>query len=327
MKRFFICLLLALAGCKPGADKEAATVPEKKPPAEFEVQRDARGEAIVTLSPETQKRIDLKVAALGVAQRQPEWLAYGSVLDPASLAAMHGEIVLDEMMLQAAQKVAQRAKALFEQDENVPRKTWEAAENDQSAAEIKLRTAERSLALEWGQAIAGLRGTDRRDLVDRVSARHTALLQVELPMGQIMTGPPSSIRVSLAGRDRDYAATMMSPAPKADPKSLGQGFLLRIDDADAALAPGAAVQARLRLAGPAQKGALIPEAAIVRSADKTWVYLAEANDKFRRREVFLDAPMEQGWFATNGVAAADRVVVQAAQLLWSEEQKAEIQGN
>jgi multidrug resistance efflux pump len=173
MKQVLICLLLALAGCKPGADKDDNAAAAKKPPAEFAVERDAAGETIVSLSPETQKRIDLKVAALEPAERQPELIAYGSVLDPASLAALHGEIALDQAALEAAQKVTQRAKALFEQDENVARKTLEAAQNDERAAEIKLRAAERSLALEWGGPIASLHEADRRDLVAQIAAHHT----------------------------------------------------------------------------------------------------------------------------------------------------------
>jgi hypothetical protein len=327
MKGLVVCLLLALAGCKPGADKDDRAPAAGKPSTEIEVRRDATGETVVSLSPEAQKRIDLKVAALEAAERQPEKIAYGMVLDTASLAGSHSEIMLDQTALEAAEKVTQRAKALFEQDENVSRKTLEAAESDERTARIKLQAAKQSMALEWGSGLAGLRGPELGKMIEGIAARKTALAQVELPMGETMTAPPESIRVSLAGREGEYAAALISPAPKTNPKTLGQGFLLRVEDADASLAPGAELKARLREAGPAQKGALVPETAIVRSGGKTWVYLAEADNKFRRHEIKLEGPMEQGWLATQGAAVSERVVVQAAQILLSEEQKAEIQGD
>jgi hypothetical protein len=327
MKRLILCLLLPLGGCRPGGDKADAPPAATNAPAEFSVQRDANGETVVTLSPETQERIELKVAALEPAQRRPELTAYGSVLDPSSLAALHGEIALEQSALEAAHKVTLRAQALFEQDENVARKTLEAAQSEERADEIKLRTAERRLALEWGGVIAGLPVGDRSDLTDKIAAHHTALLRVELPMGDTLAGPPESIQVFVAGRAAAYAAAFLSAAPQADPKTLGQGFLLRVDEPDAALAPGAAVTARLRLAEPPRNGVAIPDSAIVHWAGKTWVFLAGADDQFTRREVALDGPLDQGWFATNGVRAAERVVVQAAQLLLSEEQKSQIQGD
>jgi hypothetical protein len=327
MRRLIFCLLLPLAGCRAGGDKDEATSGAAKAPAEFAVQRNAAGEAVVSLSPETQKRIELTVAALEPAERRPELTAYGSVLDASPLAALHGEIALDQTALEAAQKVTRRAQALFEQNENVARKTLEAAQADERADEIKLRTAERRLALEWGDAIARLSGTERRDLVDKIAAHQAALLRVELPMGEMMAGAPESIQVFVAGRAGGYRAAFISAAPQADPKTLGQGLLLRVDEADAALAPAAAVTARLRLAEPPRRGVAIPDPAIVRSAGKTWVYVAGAENKFTRREVALDGPLESGWLATNGVRAGERVVVQAAQLLLSEEEKSEIQGD
>ena len=109
---------------------------------------------------------------------------------------------MDQTALETAQKVTQRAKVLFEQDENVSRKTLEAAQSDERADEIRLRTAERSLTLAWGGAIAGLSGAERRDWVDKIAAHRVALLRVELPMGETMTGAPESIQVFAAGRGR-----------------------------------------------------------------------------------------------------------------------------
>ncbi|MGA2175712.1 MAG: hypothetical protein ABSH38_12095 [Verrucomicrobiota bacterium] len=325
---FFICLLLPLAGCKPGADKDDKAPPEqKKEPAAYAVERNAAGETLVCLTPETQERIGLKVATLEAARQQPAWTAFGSVLDPSPLIVLQGDIAAAQTALDAAHKVTQRAKALFAQDENVSRKTLDAAENEERAGQIKLQTAQRNLELDWGSAIAALDAAARQTLVDQLAARQTVLLQVDLPIGETIAGQPAAVRVTVVGRDHEYPAAFVSPASKADPKTQGQGFLLRIDHADAALAPGAAVAARLGIPGPAQSGVALPDSAIVRFNGKTWIYLAGTDNKFTRREVTLDSPLEQGWFTTNGCAPGDRAVVQAAQLLLSEEQKAQIQAD
>ncbi|MGA2747668.1 MAG: hypothetical protein ABSG59_02750 [Verrucomicrobiota bacterium] len=320
-------LAIVFAGCKGGGDKNDEAPAGKTEPAEYAVQRNPAGETVVTLSPETQQRIALKVAPLQAAQAQPELTAYGSVLDPSPLAALQGDIASAQAALDAADREARRAKALFEQDENVSRKTLETSENEERMAEIKLAAARRSLELDWGGVIAGLDAPARKDLVDQLAAHRSVLLRVDLPIGQTMAGPPQAAQVTLAGQTAAYGAAFVSFAPRADPKTLGQGFLLRIDGADAALAPGAAVSARLRVAGAPVTGVAIPDSALVRSRGRTWVYLAQPENKFIRREVTLESPLEQGWFTTNGPAAGERVVVQAAQWLLAEEQKADIQAD
>jgi hypothetical protein len=327
MKRLlFICCAAALiAGCKGGIDKDDKPVAEKKRPADYEVQHNSAGETVVMLSPGAQKRIELQAAPLEAAEFQPELTAYGTVLDPAPLLALQGDLAAARAALETSGRVAERAKALFAQDENVSRKTLEAAESDERADEIKLKTTQRSLELDWGSAIAGLDAAAQQALADQLAAHRTALLRVDLPIGDTIAETPSLARVTVDGRKGGYAAAIISPALRADPKSLGQGFMLRIDGADPALAPGAAVSARLRIPGRPINGVAIPEAAIVRFDGKTWVYVAGPDNTFTRRMVTADARLEQGWFSSNGPAAGERVVVQAAELLLSEEQKAALQ--
>ena len=55
MKRLMICLLLPLAGCRPGGEKDSGTPAAAQAAAEFSVERDAAGETVVTLSPDTKR--------------------------------------------------------------------------------------------------------------------------------------------------------------------------------------------------------------------------------------------------------------------------------
>jgi hypothetical protein len=323
---FICCIGALLSGCKDGGgdkdDKPAA--PAHAEPVDFEVQHNAAGETVVMLNADAQKRIELQVAPLRPAQFQPELTAYGTVLDPGPLLTLEGDIAVAQAASETTRKVAERAKALYAQDQNVSGKTVEAAESDERADEIKLRDAQRSLELDWGTNIAGLDGAARKALCDQLAAHQTALLQVDLPMGSTMSDTPPTADVTVAGRDGSYTGTIISPALKADPKTQGQGFLLRIDGANPAPVPGTAVTARLKIPGVPIAGVAIPDTAVVRFEGKTWVYVAGAENKFIRRMVTIDAPLGADWFSSNAPAIGERIVVQAAELLLSEEQQAEL---
>ncbi len=101
--------LALLAGCGQPAEKAADN--SKAPPREFSVQSDTNGNVVVSLSAAAQKRLGLEVAPVSAAEEPLQISAFGSVLDPAPLLALHGELTADEATSQAAEKVAQRARA------------------------------------------------------------------------------------------------------------------------------------------------------------------------------------------------------------------------
>jgi hypothetical protein len=62
-------------------------------------------------------------------------------------------------------------------------------------------------------------------------------------------------------------------------------------------------------------------------AGKSYVYVQTAASEFVRKEVTLDEATDDGYVSMRTVAAGDRVVVQGAQLLLSEEFKSQIVGD
>jgi multidrug efflux system membrane fusion protein len=91
------------------------------------------------------------------------------------------------------------------------------------------------------------------------------------------------------------------------------------------LRPGAAVTAYLRAPGPSQEAVIVPYAAIVRFGGKSWVFRQVDDDKFNRREVAAGQSADNGFVVTKGLKPGERIVVQGAQLLLSEEQKSQIE--
>ncbi|HWD17868.1 MAG TPA: hypothetical protein VHB20_01205 [Verrucomicrobiae bacterium] len=317
---FYLLPVALLAGCAK-TDEKAAD--ETKAPREFSVQSDTNGNPVVTFSADTQKRIALQVAEIASAELPAQVTAFGSVLDPAPLLALQGEITLDEAAWSAAEKSAQRARALFADDQNVSRKSVEATETDEQTAKIKLDTARQSLRLDWGERIAGLNDKDRAELIDGLATGHTALARVEVSAAESLSNLPPSARLSCAGQDHWTDAQPLSFAARVDPKTLGQGIILQVSQPDASLAPGAAVKAALPIPGEPLRGVLLPEPAILQYDGRAWVYTQNGATNFVRREVTLETRLGDGWFTTNGPAIGEKIVTVGAPILLSEEQKSQ----
>lgn len=343
-----VLLVAGLAGCKRGEKPDAAKpgetnsetaaghdkkgdekseTKEEKAVELIPVSHDTNGQVVLTVSPEIQKRIALSVGVCPATEHAPEFKAYGSVLDPSPLITAHGEMAASEASIAALRVIAQRTRALFDAGENVSRKSLESAEADLQQAQIKAQTAQRQLVAEWGETIAKLDSTNRQDLVDKLAQGAVQLIRVDLYAGENVDGLPKSARVTTLSSDQWAIATVLSGVAKTDPKTQGQGFILRLDKSGAGIHPGSAITAMLQLGGESVKGALIPRSAILRFDSKTWVYVAKPDNRFVRREVSLDFPMDSGWFTSGGVSPGEQVVVESAQILLSEEQKSQIKAD
>ncbi len=77
--------------------------------------------------------------------------------------------------------------------------------------------------------------------------------------------------------------------------------------------------------GKRTPGVVIPDSAVVWLDGKAWAYVQKGREKFVRQEVATNHPVGKGWFVTKNFQDGDRVVVQGAQLLLSEEFRAQIQ--
>ncbi len=86
------------------------------------------------------------------------------------------------------------------------------------------------------------------------------------------------------------------------------------------LVPGFSMDAR----GRHTPGVVIPDSAVVWLDGRAWAYVQKDRERFIRQEVVTNHPGGKGWFVTKNFQAGDYVVVQGAQLLLSEEFRAQI---
>lgn len=158
----------------------------------------------------------------------------------------------------------------------------------------------------------------------RVSRLDHLVARVDLPVGQNLPASAQVARIVPAGHEREIVqADRVAATPVIDSKSPGESFLFRLREGRFGFRPGLAVTAYLPLPGASRQGYKVPAAAVVRLSGKAYVYVQVAPDRFVRREVRVESPIDSGYFVTGRLAAGDRIVVTGAQTLLSEEFKPE----
>jgi hypothetical protein len=194
------------------------------------------------------------------------------------------------------------------------------------ADRVKLETLVRSARLAWGSIIDD-DPEKRRAFIDELVSGGTALIRVDLLPGDALAELPKSASVVVMGREgQSFTTTEIMPATATDAKTQAQGFILRAKP-PFTLRPGMALSAWLELPEKPRPGYAIPRSSVLRHDGRTWVYVQEEEEKYVRKPVALDAPLEgdRGWFIAEGggLTADDVIVVTGASSLLSEELKAQ----
>ena len=284
-----------------------------------------------------------------VAMIEPRLTAAESLDASSKLAAARAEMSSAAASLQAAQASYQSKKDLRDKDKAVSDRVVEEAEAKVKTEEARLKAStetvrliESSLGLQaeaTGRPLIVPRGGEIVELfaqpdeaiesgqpVLRVARYDHLLARVELPAGEQIDGPVPSARIAVIGHEEwVLPGEPMGLAPTVSQRTQGQAYLFRVACNKLPIRPGMAVAAHLTLPGDSVAGVIVPRSAIVRYAGLAWVYVKTGDDEFTRRDVTLLNPTEAGWFVTAGVSADDTVVVTGAQILLSQELKAQIE--
>jgi hypothetical protein len=293
------------------------------------------GMPVVTLDNETQRNSGVETTTLASAPYQEQVRAYGMVLDLARLTELSNNYENAKAQLQTAQAklvaskpAFERAQALFKGQAAVSLAQLQAAEAafsvDQAAvaaAESQVRTLSATAYQEWGPALAKSL-IDRSPLITRLIERQNFLLQVTLPPGVSIPTVPETGAIQ-SGQSTRAEITFISPATRTDPRIQGVSFFY-VMQAQSDVLPGMNVLAYL----PSSKnldGFTIPASAIVRWQDKAWVYRRIDPERFARTEIATDLSAPGGSYIVAGLPAGVEIVTRGAQLLLSEEFRAQIQ--
>jgi membrane fusion protein, multidrug efflux system len=328
--RIFIVTLLTLTflgGCKNPFDKddEDRQAQAKKGPAQISTEN---GQTVLTLDSPTQNRLGLEVATLTATVTRAQATFPAVVLSVQDLAASRNsyiaaqaQVLKARVQADVARKQYARLKTLFAEDQNISEKSLQSAEATLEANEADARTAEQQLTLqesvtrqEWGSVVAKWVVEGSQEL-QRILDQSEVLVQITMPSGPTY-GAPKTISLEIPGGARTQAS-FISAFPRVDPRIQGRSFLY-LAYAQPSLTPGVNVLAHL-LVGSPMKGLIVPSSAVVWSEGKAWVYQQTAADRFIRRAVPTDIAVERGFFVAEGFSTGDKLVVQGAQALLSEE--------
>lgn len=326
----FIVTLLTLTflgGCKDRFDKDDEDRPAqaKKGLAQISTEN---GQTVLTLDSPTQNRLGLEVAALAGTVARGQATLPAVVVSVQDLAASRNSYIAAQTQVQKARVAADvarkgytRLKTLFEEDRNISEKSLQSAEATLEANEADARAGEQQLTLqesvtrqEWG-SVAAKWVVEGSPELQRILDQSDVLVQMTTPTGPTY-GAPKTISLEIPGGARTQAK-LISTFPRVDPRIQGRSFLY-LAHAQPGLIPGVNLLAHLSV-GSLMKGLIVPTSAVVWSEGKAWVYQQTAADHFTRRAVPTDVPVERGFFVAEGFSPGDKVVIQGAQALLSEE--------
>lgn len=316
---FGLLAILALAGCSHSEHSAPGSTEGTSDEHAEGSKTSPAGTVVVTL--EMQRALHLEVDTLRAVATPRQISAFGRVLDPQPLAASLSEWGTARAAAAASNEELQRVRTLAKQN-TASARTVQAAEAAAVRDRLLAQSIRDRIELSWGRALAHRADLDA--LLAALIAQDRLIVRIDLPGGEGASLEPRGARLtSLAESGKSAHAEYLGPAPTTDPELQGRGFLFLTPDNPLKLAPGAAVSASLELAGEPLHGISLPDSAVLRYQTQTWVYLQRTPTSFVRTRVELGPALPEGWLVTDGLRASDRVVVQGAQVLLSEELKPE----
>jgi hypothetical protein len=293
------------------------------------------GEPVIILDPAAQQQGGMQIFTLVPALHQHQLRAYGAVADLQQLTELSNNYANAKSQLQTAQAKLGLSKAGFERAQALYRgspqtislaqlQTAEATFHVDQASVAATDSAVRALtqvAVQvWGPVLARAL-IEQAPILTRLIERQDVLVQLTLQPGELVTTPPTS---AFAQLDRGSRINLQytSAAAKTDARIQGPSFFYTAP-AESGLQPGMNV---LAFVASEQQltGAIVPASAVVWLQGRSWVYLQTGPSSFVRREIATDRPASGGGYLVQDLPQQDRVVTQGAQMLLSEEFRAQI---
>lgn len=314
------------------ADDDDAEKPLKVAPRVSDVD----GVPTVTLDADAASRSEIETARLTNAPHAQTLRAYGSVLNLQSLtdlankyASAKADIETQQAKRDLSQANIDRSRALYGQGEQaISKAQLEAAEEalriDEAAlaaAKSQLETLVHSAIQAWGDVL-GNSITGPSPLLTDLIERRAILIQVTLRADESLSKPPQKAFLTTQPGER-IALDFVSGAAATDPHIQGQSFFYTASAASGLL-PGMNVMAFVPT-GETDARVHIPTSAIVWLQGRAWAYFQTGENAFARREVATDSPAPDGGYFVKGIADDTEVVIHGAQMLLSEEFRAQIQ--
>jgi hypothetical protein len=320
-------LVTAVSGC---ARTPSGEVDEPTPPAHAAAQEHAQradtAESAdeprpVALDAAEQARLGIVAQKLKAVPAPSGRQSTARVLDPGPLLALDSELAAAEASLSASRAEAERTQKLFAEDRTASAHALETANSQAQADGQRVASLQRRISLEWGEGIASRPRARRTALLNDLAQVRAELIRIELPPGVPAPHSGSTVSVRLNADAPELQAIVLGTLPTADPRLQTRGLLVELRGADASLAIGSMLLARIP-EQTAAAGVLLPRSALIRKDSRVWAYVQTAPTTFMRREVSDYQPGADGWFVARGFMTGDCVVTAGAASLFAIEEPA-----
>lgn len=292
------------------------------------------GVVILTITATEQRNDGIVTAHLAPVRVPSVITSYGSVLDAGGLTELTGHyldaqsaVQMAEAKLEVARAAYDRAKALHQDQQNISTAQLQDAEGafktDKAAlaaAQSRLRNVVASAKQDWGSEL-GQALIDQAPLITDLIERRDYLIKVTLPPGETIGTPLASATTRIDG-GAEIPLNFVSSATSTDPKLQGLSYFYEAG-AQSGLLPGLHLDVSVSEPAGSSQMVVVPEAAVVWLQGKAWIYLRSGPETFERREISPSRPAPDGGYAVTDVRPDAEVVVRGAQMLLSEEFRAQ----
>ncbi len=287
------------------------------------------GVTVVKLDPAVQRRSGIVVEPLAATTHRGETTVFGAVIDLQPLIDLRGRHEAANVSARATREAAaasriefERSRLLHQDNQNVSLKALQSAQasyrSDQfktDAAALLLRNIEAEATQRFGVTLGGWGLAGASKVFDRLLAHQDVVVRLTFPPG--FARAPETIEVQAAGGARQQAR-WISAAAHVAPDMLGTSELYRVA---LPLPVGAPVVAYLPQSGQTMPATFVPSSAVVWYAGQRWVYVQNDASRFARRPLLQATEADGGFVVSQALKPGERVVLQGAGLLLSEEQR------
>lgn len=296
------------------------------------------GMTVINISAATQKQSEITTSPLKSSKHQSSLSSYGSVVGIDNLIdlrsrylAAKADIEVLRTALTYNKSEFTRLQALNQDDKNISDKVVATTRSNIKADEAKIAAAESSaksitdsMRQMWGDTLTQhATSLEKSELLQNLISNQEVLIQITLPFDAAEPVQNSSIMIApTAAPGQSIRALYLSRAPASSATIQGKTYFYHAKTKE--LRAGMQVNAISATTAKASDGVIIPNAAIIWYAGKSWVYKKTADDKFSRIPVVTDIEIGNGWFYQGNLKPDDQLVISGAQLLLSEEFKSQI---
>jgi hypothetical protein len=270
----------------------------------------------VVLKPDQQRRLGVVVQTLSAQRSSLKVNAFAKVLDTGPLTQLESDLETAEAAAAASSAQVSRSRALYQSNNGVSAKDFEAAQSQAKADEARLTLLRRNLGLQWGPGLAGLSGARRKALITALSQGRAALVQLDSPSNEGQAGARAA-EIDIG--DTTVNATIIGHSRTAEPRLTSSGLIAVVTGPSAILFSNGLTQSARLLSPSQQLGVVLPRSAIVRFEGSAWAYVRTTGEAFERRMVINPTPQGDGYFVAQGFRSGDAVAVKGVAALFAAE--------